>query len=172
MKAGLDTRDVTMIKLLLGMALFFCLAISASAQDGGKHMFRWTDENGVVHFSDQRPPGLEVTVIDIPGSAAPEPGSNLPPAGERPAVNSEGPEPVLSPADQRREEMAERREEILAARKKNEKECADARAEVARLEPNRRVFFTNEKGEVERMDDVVRVNLVAEKKAFISANCK
>ena len=133
-------------------------------------MYSWTDENGVVHFTDQRPPGQEVTVIDIPASS-PQPESNLP-QGEGPAVNRADDTEQLSLADQQREEMAARREEILAAREKNAKACDDARAEVARLEPNRRVFFTNEKGEVERMDDVVRTNKVADAKAFIEENCQ
>lgn len=159
-----------MIKILLSVALMFCLAVPAAAQEGSRQMFSWTDENGVVHFTDQRPPGQEVTVIDIPASST-QPASNLP-QGEGPAVDRSNPSEQLSPADQRREEMATRRAEILAAREKNAKICAEKRDEVARLEPNRRVFFTNEEGEVERMDDVVRTDKVAEAKAYIDANCQ
>lgn len=172
MITGLDTRDVTMIKSLLGFALLFCLAVPIYAQDGGKQMFRWTDENGVVHFSDQRPSGQDVSVIDIPDSGEQQSSSNMPPPGEVPAVDQSGSTSNLSPADQRREEMDKRREEILAAREENQKACSEALSEVARLEPNRRVYFTNEQGEVERMDDVVRTDTVAELKAFIAANCK
>jgi hypothetical protein len=159
-----------MNKILFSFALVFCLAVPAAAQEEGRQMYRWTDENGVVHFTDQRPPGQAVTVIDIPASSS-QPASNLP-QGEGPAVDSPDNAEQLSPADQRREEMATRREVILAAREKNAKACADARAELDRLEPNRRVFFTNEKGEVERMDDVVRTDKVAEAKAYIEENCQ
>jgi len=170
MRFGLETRDGAMIKILFSFALVFCLAFSAVAQEESRQMYTWTDENGVVHFTDERPPGQVVTEIDIPASAA-QPVSNLP-QGEGPADNEAGSSEQLSLADQRREEMAARREEILAAREKNAKICAEKRNEIARLEPNRRVYFTNEQGEVERMDDVVRTNKVAEDKAYIDANCQ
>jgi hypothetical protein len=170
MMTGLETRDGTMIKSLFSLALLVCLAATAAAQDGSREMYRWTDENGVVHFSDQRPPGQDVTVIDIP-SPAPQTTTEFP-QGEGPPTAPQNGAEALSPADQRREEMAKRREEILAAREKNEKICAEKRDEVARLEPNRRVFFANDKGEVERMDDVERTDRVAAAKAYIEAYCQ
>ena len=172
MAEGLDTRDVTMIRLIVGATVLLCLTVSAYAQEGSKQMFSWTDENGVVHFSDQRPSGREVTVIDIPASSEPQSGINLPPPGEEPEDNQAGSTERLSPAEKKRREMAKRREEILAAREKNERECSEARTELAKIEPNRRVYFTNEEGEVERMDDVVRTDRVAAVKKFIEDNCQ
>jgi hypothetical protein len=173
MTVGLDTRDGTMIKSRIALLFLLCLGVSAYAQGSGKEMFSWTDEEGVVHFTDQRPAGQDVTVHQIPdlGGSGDDRSSNLPPAGEGRAVNQGEESQALSPADQRREEMAERRKEILAAREKNEKACTDRRAEVERLEPHRRVYFTNEEGETERMDDVVRTDRVAEAKAYIAENC-
>jgi len=159
-----------MIKILFSFVLVFCLAVPAAAQEEGRQMYRWTDENGVVHFTDQRPPGQDVMVIDIPATSPPS-STNLTP-GESPATSEPNDTEQLSPADQRRKEMEARRAEILAAREKNAKICAEKRDEVARLEPNRRVYFTNEEGEVERMDDVVRTDRVAEAKAYIEENCQ
>jgi len=159
-----------MIKTLFSLVLIFCLAVPAVAQESGRQMYRWTDENGVVHFTDQRPTGQDVTVIDIPDSSS-QPASDMP-QEEGKAVRSAESAEQLSPAQQRREEMAKRREEILAAREKNEKACVEMRDELAQIEPNRRVFFTNEDGEVERMDDVVRTDRVAELKAKIATDCQ
>lgn len=169
--AGWDTRDGTMIRLIIGLVLFISLTGAAFAQEGGREMYSWTDENGVVHFSDQRPAGQQVEVHQIPDSPASAP-SSPPPADESSAVNATEEADTRSPAQIQRDEMAKRREAILAAREKNDMACAQRQAEVDELEPNRRVFFTNEQGEVERMDDVERVNRVAEAKAFLEANCK
>jgi hypothetical protein len=161
-----------MIKRIFSLVLMLGLAATAIAQEGSREMYRWTDENGVVHFTDQKPMGQDVTVIDIPAST-PQPQTKTQfPQGEGPAVRPQNSTETLSPAEQRREEMEKRRAEILEARAKNEKICAEKRDEVARLEPNRRVFFTNDQGEVERMDDVVRTDRVAAAKAYIEENCQ
>ena len=149
--------------LLLATIIISCLCVSTIASAQSKQMYSWTDENGVVHFTDERPTGQEFTVIDIPDSEAP--------AEASPAVpTDEANEPSL--AQQRRDEIAARRQENREQAAVLEAECAAKRAEVARLEPNRRVFFTNEEGETERMDDVERTNQVAEARAFIEANCQ
>jgi len=173
MNPGLDTRDGTMIKSFIGLSLVICLSFPVLSQGSDKEMYRWTDENGVVHFTDERPPGQDVAVIPIPSPDEKGIGvsSNSPSLDEEIADEEAAMEEALSPGEERRQEMAERREVILAARAKNEKECAAKRAEVEQLEPARRVYFTNDKGEVERMDDEVRVDKVAEAKAFIEANC-
>ena len=148
--------------LYLALTAVFCLAATGSVFGQSKQMYSWTDENGVVHFTDTRPEGQEVTVHDIPESeqqAAGSPSGQVDPAGE----------PSL--AQQKREEMARKREETQAAQAVNDAECAAKRSEVEQLEPHRRVFFTNEQGETERMDDVERANRVAEAKAFIEKNC-
>jgi hypothetical protein len=163
--ATTHNTDGTMLKVFLYLALtaVFCLAATGSVFGQTKQMYRWTDENGVVHFTDTRPEGQNVTVYDIPESGQQVDHS---PAGQADTAG----EPSL--AQQRREEMASKREEAQAAQAVNDAECAAKRSEVEQLEPHRRVFFTNEQGETERMDDVERTNRVAEAKAFIEKNCK
>lgn len=149
--------------LLLATIIISCLCVSTAAYAQSKQMYSWTDENGVVHFTDERPAGQEVSVIDIPDS---EPSAEASPA----VPTDEANEPSL--AQQRRDEIAQRRQENREQAAVLEAECAAKRAEVERLEPHRRVFFTNEEGETERMDDVERTNQVAEARAFIEANCQ
>jgi hypothetical protein len=149
--------------LLLATIIISCLCIAATASAQSRQMYSWTDDNGVVHFTDERPVGQEVTVHDIPDSE--------PAAAASPTLpTDEANEPSL--AQQRRDEIAQRRQENREQAAVIEAECAAKRAEVERLEPHRRVFFTNEEGETERMDDVERTNQVAEARAFIEANCK
>ena len=153
-----------MLKAILYVAFIavFCLATTGSVFGQSKQMYRWTDENGVVHFTDTRPEGQDVTVYDIPESEQQVISS---PSGQADTAG----EPSL--AQQKREEMARKREETQAAQAVNDAECAAQRSEVEQLEPHRRVYFTNEQGETERMDDVERANRVAEAKAFIETNC-
>jgi hypothetical protein len=151
------------VSLILAITIISSLCLTSTASAQSRQMYRWTDENGVVHFTDERPAGQEVTIIDIPDSE--------PPAAASPAVpTDEANEPSL--AQQRRDEIAQRRQENREQAAVLEAECAAKRAEVEALEPHRRVFFTNEEGETERMDDVERTNQVAEARAFIEANCQ
>mgnify|MGYP001821254726 FL=1 len=123
-------------------------------------MYQWTDEDGVVHFSDTAPAGMDVPATDIPMDEAP--------AGANPYEDVAS-EP--SAAQQQREEIARQSEQNRAEQANLDSRCAAWRAEVERLEPNRRVFYTNEEGETERMDDVARTERVAELRAQIAENC-
>jgi len=148
--------------LFLGLTVVLCLSVAGSAFAQSRQMYSWTDENGVVHFTDNRPEGQEVTVHDIPDSES-----------QADTVLQEQLETddEISPGQQRREEMTQRRQEAQAEADENAVECAAARALVERLEPHRRVFLVDEEGETVRMDDVERADQVAEAKAFIEENC-
>jgi len=146
-------------------ALFLGLFLAAQAEAQEKTMYKWTDENGVVHFTDVRPQeqqGQQVQEQVIPMDEAP--------ATPNPYSQSATTEPTLG--EQKRAELAQKHQENEANRAMASAECAAWQAELDRLEPNRRVFFTNEQGETERMDDVERTNRVAELKAQIARNCK
>jgi len=150
-------------RLLLSIVAFIvCLsAVAASAQD--KEMYQYTDENGTVVFTDQKPVNQEVKTQSIPSDPAP--------TGDNPYASANLPgEP--SAAELRRQEIAQNKQQSRETQAINQAQCAAWQSEVDRLEPNRRVFYTNDKGETERMDDVERVNKVADLKGKIAANCR
>jgi hypothetical protein len=149
--------------LFLGLTVIFCLSVAGNAFAQSRQMYSWTDENGVVHFTDSRPEGQEVTVRDIPDSEA---------QADTALQEQDETDDEISPGQQRRDEMTQRRQEAQAEADENAVECAASRALVERLEPHRRVFLVNEEGETVRMDDVERAGQVAEAKAFIEQNCK
>ena len=151
------------LKTRLSIVLLLCAGVIGATGVMAKEMYRWTDENGVVHYSDQKPAGQQ----DYQTSQVPD--STPVPAPESAAAAPAAEEPSV--AQQRREEIAEKKQEARESQAQRESECAAWQAEVDRLEPNRRVFFTNEAGETERMDDVERVNRVAELKQKIAQNC-
>lgn len=151
-------------RVISALMLLLCVAFSlpgGNAQAQEKKMYQWTDQDGVVHFSDTAPDGQDVAPRDLPLNAAPSASGPYQDAGSGPSA-----------AQQRREEIARSSEEARAKQSALDRQCAAWQAEVDRLEPNRRVFYTNEQGETERMDDVVRTDRVAELKGQIAKNCR
>lgn len=149
-----STICLVTVVALLGAAASAGVAFAAE-------VYQWTDENGVVHFSDQKPEGRDAEVRNLPEHA--------PPAGANPYAGSESGSSV---AQQRREQIEQKGREAQAQRAMTAQKCSAWQAEVDRLEPSRRVFQTNEQGETERMDDVARTNRVAELKSLIAQNCR
>jgi len=157
--------------MLCVLALTVCQALAAA------EVYTWTDENGVVHFSDAPPESgesarLQVEEIYRPGSVEALPTPSDAPAEA--AVHSGEPEaePPLSAAQQRREQIlrdrAERQEEAAEA----ERLCGLHRQRLEQMEPARRVFYTDESGESVRMDDDRRMALIDESKQFLADNCR
>jgi hypothetical protein len=144
---------VLLLALVSGSAL---TGVAAAAE-----VYQWTDENGVMHFSDQKPEGRDAAVRNLP--------EHVPPTGPNPY---EGAQSESSAAQERREEIAQKGRESQAQKALTEQRCSAWQAEVDRLEPSRRVFQTNEQGETVRMDDVARTNRVAELKSLIAKNCR
>jgi hypothetical protein len=123
-------------------------------------VYKWTDENGVIHFSDRKPVDRTAEVQDVPEDAPPA-------EADASDVSESGP----SAAQQRREEIERKGRESQEQEARMQQQCQAWQAEVDRLEPNRRVFYTNEEGETERMDDVERTDRVAELNTLIDENC-
>jgi hypothetical protein len=164
-----------------------CMAALLSGVIGGNavadEIYRWTDENGVVHFGDKPPKGQNTQTIVIPpahlaGSAEPKPSpDDTQPGNDNSAANAanaagEEDAAPLSLADQRRAQLATDRENKRETREETERQCERHRKRLTQMEPARRVFYTNENGQSVRMDDDLRVNLIEEDKAFIAENCK
>ncbi len=154
---------MTKTAVCLSVLIALCLALAGNAAAQGKKMYSWTDENGVVHFSDTEPEGQDAQAHDLPQ----EPAST---ATASPYQQPAAGEPSI--AEQRRQEIARKKEQAHVNRAVTEAQCSAWKSEVDRLEPSRRVFYTNEQGETERMDDVERTNRVAELKGQIARNCK
>jgi Domain of unknown function (DUF4124) len=145
------------------LALTTALGLSLAAGSGlAQQMYQWTDENGVVHYSDSPPPqGVTATEGTLPEAA--------PPTSDNPYKDIAN---QPSAAQQKRADMAQKSQEARAAKESTKAQCSAWQEEVDRLEPNRRVFYTNEAGETERMDDVERTKRVAELKSQIASNCR
>lgn len=153
---------VTTIFLTL---LFATLTLSTTTVLAEEKIYRWVDENGVVHFGN-RPEGHgNAETVELPPPPAVEPQA----APEPTSPYDANPEP--SYAQILREERAKSREEAAEKRKETEVMCQKHRERVAKLEPFTRVIYEQEDGTAIRMDDNDRLELLAESKAFIAENC-
>lgn len=130
-------------------------------------IYRWVDENGVVHFGDRPDTQKTAEKIELPQhepSQAYQPG-NQPPAEPEPLIT----EP--SYAEKKRLERAARRKESNQQRQEIAGLCAEAQQKIARYEPRPRVMVKNEDGTVSRIDDNQRQQILAAAKSFIDDNC-
>jgi len=157
-------------------ALLFLLAAICSSMLYAAEVYTWTDENGVVHFSDSpRQSGemqkLEVDEIYRPGSAeAYAAQAQADAGGDEPDETAEA-AATRSAAEQRREQIAEERQQRAQQQAETDRLCAMHRQRLEQMEPARRVFYTNAEGESVRMDDDQRMALIDESKSYLSQNC-
>lgn len=154
------------VLLLIG-ALLAATSPLALAQE----VYTWTDENGVVHFSDTRPAETPAETIQM--DATPGGASYSEPAGETtaPPAATEGEAP-LSAAQQRRQKIAEDRQARREEQAATAAMCDRHRKRLEQMEPARRVYYTDENGEQVRMDDIQRVALVEESRNYLAENCQ
>ena len=158
-------RIATNIMAVLFATLLF-LAMDVMA---GNEIYRWVDENGVIHFGEQPPEKGNAQNVSVQQSA----GIDANPSTDATPANPEAPlEPQPSVAQQRRDERAEKR----AEREENERiiaaACAQRRTLVSQLEPSTRVMVRMEDGTVTRLDDNVRLETLNEAKTYIANKCE
>jgi len=128
-------------------------------------IYRWVDEDGVVHFGDDAEGRPDAERIEI----EPENDNGLGKAASSSFDSSVDKQTSL--AQQRRDERAAQRELAAEKQKQAASQCEAARAQVAQLEPSPRVLVTDESGNVSRLDDNRRLELLAEAKTYIAENC-
>lgn len=177
MKQQQKCRSVFLLTCLVPL-----LAIAMGGSVAAKEIFSWTDENGILHYSDMLPRGQKAQIVEVektyrnstsqadatPGDTQPD--TDIDSAIEDLTDGEETSEP-LSLADAKREQMARHRKERREARAEDDRMCAKHRARLASVEPHRRVFYTDESGETVRMDDDKRISLVEESRDFLADNC-
>ena len=157
--------------VLIQAALLCCLLLSSALN---AEVYRWTDENGVTHFSQTPPPDEVESVIENVSDGIPDPeseGAGIDFDGAQSNLDQSADPAAPSPADQVRQELAEESARKRAQLEAIQARCAQSQTRLAKIEPNRQVFYTNDEGETERMDDAARVAEVEQLREFLAANC-
>jgi hypothetical protein len=127
-------------------------------------LYKWTDEKGKVHYSDQ-PPTVNVETVKTPA-----------------AGQAETTDQAKQSLNAREQDYQKRRKEAEEARAKADKEaeqarvqrenCEQARSNLDRLQNTPRVYTTNAAGQRVYMDDTARANALANSQKAVSEYCK
>jgi len=154
--------------IILVAVLIGALGLSATNALAKDEVYRWVDEDGVVHFGDLPDEHSNAETIDIRNSqglgAQTQSG-----AAQQDTGQQQEPEP--SYAQQLRDERAEYRREAAEKQRDIDAGCEQRRQIVANLEPSTRVIIRLEDGTVTRMDDNKRLETLAEAKDYIAEKC-
>jgi hypothetical protein len=131
------------------LSLSFAVMLGAlCAGPASAALYKWTDENGRVVYSDQPPPGN----VKVDTLAGPPPPANPNAVKELAAKEAD--------AKKQQVDAAEGAKKTAQARVDTDRRniaCKDARAEIGRLAANQIMLYTvNEKGEQVFMDDADR----------------
>ena len=135
---------------------FLALAAASTAFAAGGQVYKWTDAQGVVHYSDAPPPTTQSNVQtvrvtggdrphDVPASAPAEANAAQQPGQNQVAQNT--------PAD-------------------HSKDCATARSNLELLQSKFQVNVTDSNGKAVALDDKSRQVQIADMNAQISLYCK
>jgi hypothetical protein len=145
--------------------LMTALMMTATDARAADNVYRWVDDQGNVHFSDQPPEKVNAEVVELqPGPAISSQ------SAEEPASVADAEQP--SRAQQQRDERAEKRKENDERQAALAAGCAQRFKLESQLEPSTRVMVKDvETGEVTRMDDNERLKVLGEAKAYIAENC-
>ena len=167
------------MKRLLTLGLLL-VALPASAA-----LYKWVDQDGKVHYSDQPPPAevKKADVVHAPASSpAPAPSGNAtganPAGGNAPNPASKGPK---SPAEQemdfrrRRLEAAEnetRRQQEAQAAEEKKRNCTQARNRVSALETGGRITRYGPDGETMYLSDEQIARELVDARQIADSWCK
>lgn len=149
------------------MLVAMLLPVAATAE-----LYKWTDAEGRVHFTDRRPAAAaSVETLKVPRPQAPTDGGGV----TAPAQDARS---VLQRQKRMGEILAEEREEREAAQSRKEKElaarrqkCLEAR-DYRRNADGARLYEVNEKGERVFMDDAAHAEHLRELDAAIARLCQ
>ena len=130
-----------------GVALALAFGVLIVAVPAAGALYKWTDANGRVVYSDQPPPGDVKTEIVRP---APPPAN---PAAVKDNANRDA---ELKQRQAQRVEQEKKAEKTRADAAKKEEFCTEARGQLKALETDFPLYKFNEKGEPVYMDDAGR----------------
>lgn len=129
-------------------------------------LFKWTDEKGVVHYSDQPAKGevKSEKKLDIPNQRAGTPAASDKSWAEK---NVEFKKRQNAAA----EAEAKQQKEAQEAKTKTEN-CAKAKSTLQTFESGQRIVTYNEKGERSYLDDTQREKGLADARKAVADWCK
>ncbi len=152
---------MTVAKTPARCALALGFVIAAPLQAAA--IYKWVDEDGVTHYSQQPPPSGDAVRVGV----------DRPPEEEikreRRQMEETG-ERLEERREQRREAEQQARTDA-EERRKREQRCADLRSSLEELTDNRRLLVRDGDGDVRRLPEEERQQRVAERRRQIEEEC-
>ncbi|MCL4680707.1 MAG: DUF4124 domain-containing protein [Rhodocyclaceae bacterium] len=145
--------------LLLSSLLLPLFATGAQ----GQGMYKWTDEKGVVHYTDTPPTGKRAEKVRI----APQP----PMDAAAPARNRSWQEQQQD-ANERRHQAEKAEQERQKQAKEAEQKCLKARNALDTLRSERPLYRVGKDGERAYMEDTERQRLIADWQKQSDTHCR
>ncbi len=145
------------VKAVVSLGGLLLLSVSGVA---AAEIYKWTDKQGVQHYSEQPPPGNQYEKIKPNYAPAPTPAAQPksdPSAGQR-AVDPE-----------RARQEREHKEEAARIGRQN---CATVQQRLTDLESARRINFQEADGSVKLLTEDERLAKIAETKRLIDEHCQ
>jgi hypothetical protein len=139
------------------------LVLAAAPLAQAQKMYKWKDEKGVTHFSENPPPdGRQAEKIEV-----------KPVGGDRPAVPPPQTWRQKELESKQQKAKSEGADEISRKRaeEKREEKCRVYRQELDTLSNTQRLFRLNDKGERVFMEDKERNERIEEAKRMVRENC-
>ncbi len=149
--------------------LLICLLLTASLAIADSEIYKWTDEDGNVHFSDcPPPPSCDAETIQTPEEPTKEDVSR---AQER--LDEMLQEQQVTKAERERAKLEKERKRVLAmevavAMKRT---CIRARQNLYVLQVQKPVFYIDEKGEYVYLDESTRQAEIQRMKNLVASTC-
>ena len=152
------------------LTLALGLALSASSAIADSEIYKWTDEEGNVHYSDCPPPP-SCDAEKIEAESAPDP-SEVRKAQQR--LDKMLAEQEESRAEREQEQLKKEQQRVIAmqiavARKKI---CIRARQNLHVLLVQRPVFYIDENGQYVYLDEETRLAEIERMRQLIAENCE
>ncbi len=141
----------------LGLSLTAATVLAAQSQ-----VYKWTDAQGVVHYSDAPPPTTQANVQQVRVSG-----------GDRPhAVDGDATAdvPASKPADATPPDSTAA--QAAPPETPHDKDCANARSNLELLQSKFQVSVTGSDGKAVALDDKSRQAQIADMNAQIATFCK
>ena len=143
---------------IVSITALLALAPALAAAD---QVYKWTDEQGHVHFSQTPPPSTKAQQVTV-NVSAPDPQS---------LQNEQQLQQQLADKDKAAKDAAAKDQKDPNAEALKKVECDDLRTQLAALQQGGRAATVDEQGHVTYLDDAARAKQIATIQAQMAKNC-
>ena len=164
----MKTYNETLIKQTFRLALGLSFILSSSLCLAG--VYKWVDEQGNVHYGQQKPIDQSVKKMDVQ-MHAPRDTSSYKRAGSK---NEEGVEGEQDPEAKNKEteEKPKKKPETAAEKKRRLAACAQARKNLATMQSSGQIRSKDKDGNVGYLSDEQKQARIKSTRDLVSKHCK